>query len=146
MTIYIGSDHGEINLKKAIREWLKEKGIKVEDLGTHSEEKCDYPDFAKSVSEKVSGTENSGILICGTGIGMSMAANKVKGVRAAVVKDEYTGKMAKQHNNANVLCLGERSTDKEDALSAVKAWLEAEFEGGRHEKRVSKIHKIEDGE
>lgn len=142
--IAIGCDHGGLNLKACIEEFLKENGFEYEDLGTYDSSSCDYPDIAEKVCESVvSGESDKGILICGTGIGMSIAANKVKGIRAAHVTDTYSSRMAKEHNNANVICLGERITGCDLALEIVKAYLSAEFQGGRHQNRVDKIMKIE---
>jgi len=137
--IYLGSDHGGFQLKEEIKKFLEEKGEQLEDLGIENEESCDYPDFAFKVAEKVAETNQRGILICGTGIGMSMAANKVKGVRATLVWDEFTAKMSRNHNNSNLLCLGARVLEKDLALKLVEIWLTEEFEGDRHERRVGKI-------
>lgn len=145
MKIAIGSDHGGFNLKKIIKEHLESKGIDVMDLGTHSLDSVDYPDYGKAVGETVAaGEADCGILICGTGIGISLAANKVNGIRAAVVSDTFSARMAKEHNNANVLALGERVVGPGLALDLVDAWLEADFEGGRHERRVNKITAVEE--
>jgi ribose 5-phosphate isomerase B len=141
--VIIGCDHGGYLLKTQLVEVLQEKGIEVEDVGCYNDESCDYPDFAKEVACKVKKCGCVGILVCGTGIGMSIAANKVKGIRAALVHDEYTGRMAKEHNNANIICLGGRTTSREQAIKAVLAWLHAEFQGGRHERRLSKIAELE---
>lgn len=142
--IAMGCDHGGFELKGHIIEHLKEKGIEYKDYGTYSEASVDYPDCARPVCEAVqNGTAESGILICGTGIGISMAANKFKGIRAALCGDVYSAKMTKVHNNANIICLGGRVTGRELAFMIVDAWLEAEFEGGRHQARIDKIHAIE---
>lgn len=138
--IFIGSDHAGFQLKENVKVFLEKKKFKINDLGTFSEESCDYPDFAKKVAEKVAKEKNSfGILICGTGIGMSIAANKIKGIRAALVQDEFTAKKAREHNNANVLCLGARVIDSEKAKKILNIFLNTDFEGGRHSKRVEKI-------
>lgn len=138
--IAIGCDHGGINLKSAIMKKLDEMGESYKDFGTYTEESCDYPDIAKAVCGAiVSGECDKGILICGTGIGMSMAANKVKGIRAAHVTDTFSARMTKEHNDANVICMGERITGIEIALEMVEAYLKAEFQGGRHAIRVGKI-------
>lgn len=142
--IAIGCDHGGFELKGHIMKHLKEKGIEFKDYGTYSEASVDYPDCAKPVCEAVqNGTAERGILICGTGIGISIAANKYKGIRAALCSDVYSAKMSKQHNNANIICLGGRVTGRELAFMIVDTWLETEFEGGRHENRIAKIHAAE---
>lgn len=135
MMIYVGSDHGGFALKQKIVAHLE--GCK--DLGTHTEESCDYPDIAAKVAEAVAEDGARGILVCGTGIGMSIAANKVRGIRAAVCWDEYTAEMARKHNDANILCLGQRAIDPGLALRLVDIFLSTDFEGGRHERRVKKI-------
>lgn len=145
MMIYIGSDHAGFNLKETLRQHMKDKGMNVVDVGTFSAEKrVDYPDFAQEVGQKV--LENSGslgVLICGTGIGMSIAANKVKGIRAAHVADVTQARLARQHNNANVVTMGERTTGPETAKDIVDTFLSTDFEGGRHEGRVEKITALE---
>lgn len=143
--IAIGSDHGGYELKEHIKKHLEAIGEEYKDYGAYSEESVDYPDCAAPVCKAVQdGTADKGILICGTGIGISMAANKHKGIRAALCSDVYSAKMTKVHNNANVICLGGRVTGRELAFMIVDAWLNAEFEGGRHEQRIAKIHKIEE--
>lgn len=138
--IIIGADHAGFQRKKEIKQWLQENKYAVIDAGTNSEESCDYPDSAKRVAEAVRKDETKkGILICGTGIGMSIAANKVKGIRAAHVTSEYEAQMAKQHNDANILCLGARTIEKEATITCVQAWLSSVFEGGKHERRIGKI-------
>ena len=138
--IAIGCDHGGLNLKKAIMKKLDEMGESYKDFGTYTEESCDYPDIAKlACGAIVSGECDKGILICGTGIGMSIAANKIKGIRAAHVTDTFSARITKEHNDANVICMGERITGIEIALEMVEAYLKAEFQGGRHAIRVSKI-------
>lgn len=140
----IGSDHGGVNLKETIKGLLSDRGIEFKDFGTSAGEPCDYPDMAKTVSEAIlSGEYTSGILICGTGIGMSIAANKIDGIRAAHVTDTYSARMAREHNNANIICLGERITGCDLALEIVKAYLDSEFLGGRHKTRVDKIMSLE---
>ena len=140
----IGCDHGGFELKNHIENHLKDRGIEFKDFGTFSEESCDYPDIAKPVCESiVSGECEKGILICGTGIGMSIAANKIKGIRAAHVTDAYSAKMTKMHNDANVICLGGRITGRELAFMIVDMWLDSEFMGGRHQKRIDKISDME---
>ncbi len=144
MQIAIGSDHGGYQLKEEIKQYLDKKGIGVKDFGTYSTESCDYPDIAKAVGKAVAGEEyDKGILVCGTGIGISIAANKIPGVRAALCHDVFSAKASREHNNANILALGERVIGRGLALEIVQAWLEAEFAGGRHERRVNKIMEIE---
>ncbi len=144
MRIAIGSDHGGINHKAYIKEYLTENGFEVKDFGTNTPESVDYPDIAKTVSLAVRDEDfDCGILICGTGIGMSIAANKVRGIRAAHVTDTYSAKMAKQHNDAQIICLGERITGPDLALEIVKAYLVQTHLGGRHSRRVEKIMEIE---
>lgn len=142
--IAIGCDHGGINLKEIIKKFLDEKGMKYKDFGTYSTDSCDYPDYAKAVCEGIiSGECEKGILICGTGIGMSIAANKIDGIRAAHVTDTYSARMTREHNNSNVICLGERITGCDLALEIVNAYLNAEFQGGRHQNRVDKLMAFE---
>ncbi len=142
--IAIGCDHGGLELKGHIINYLESKGIEVKDYGTYTEDSVDYPDCAAPVCKAVqSGEAENGILICGTGIGISIAANKYKGIRAALCSDVYSAKMSKQHNNAQIICLGGRVTGRELAFMIVDTWLETEFEGGRHEGRIAKIHSVE---
>lgn len=144
MKVFIGSDHGGYSLKEIVVKELNSKGIDFEDLGTNSPDSVDYPDYAKAVCEKVIANEGSlGILICGTGIGMSISANKVKGIRAALVSDVFSAIATREHNNANVLCLGERVTGPGLALMIVDKFLNTPFLGGRHERRVNKISAME---
>lgn len=144
MKIAIGSDHAGFRLKEIIKNFLKTKGIEVEDFGTHTEESVDYPDYAFKVTEAVStGEFDFGILVCGTGIGMSISANKVKGIRAALCNDLYTAHASREHNNANVLCMGGRVVGDEVAKEIVNTFLNAKFEGGRHERRINKIEDYE---
>jgi ribose 5-phosphate isomerase B len=141
----IASDHGGLELKECIKTYLKERGIDVRDLGTDNGDSVDYPDFGERVGRAVSaGEAEKGILICGTGIGMSMVANKFPGVRAALIWDEFTARMSKEHNNANILVLGGRMLSGDKARTMVGIWLDAVFEGGRHQKRLDKIAQIED--
>ena len=143
--IAIGSDHGGFELKNHVVKYLEDKGYEVKDYGVYSEDSVDYPDCAKPVCEAVlDGTAEKGILFCGTGIGISIAANKFKGIRAALCGDVYSAAMAKQHNDANVICLGGRVIGRELAFMIVDAWLENEHLGGRHSDRIKKIHAIED--
>lgn len=139
MQIVIGSDHGGYSLKNKIIEHLKEQGIEVSDLGCYSTESCDYPLVAKEVAKKVLETGCKGILVCGTGIGMSIAANRFKGVRASHCTDTFTARMTRMHNDSNILCLGERITGSGLALDIVDIWIKTEFEGGRHTKRIDML-------
>lgn len=142
--IAIGSDHGGYELKEHVKKHLEEKGIEVKDFGVFSEESVDYPDCARPVCEAVlNGEAERGILFCGTGIGISMAANKFNGIRAALCGDVFSAKMAKEHNNANIICLGGRVTGRELAFMIVDTFFDAEFQGGRHQTRIDKIHAIE---
>jgi ribose 5-phosphate isomerase B len=142
--IAVGSDHGGFSLKTAVKELLLERGINVEDLGTDNGNSVDYPDFGEKVAREVSaGKAEKGILICGTGIGMSIVANKFPGVRAALVTDPFMAQMAKEHNNANILVLGERVLAESEAREIVATWLDATFEGGRHQGRLDKIASLE---
>jgi ribose 5-phosphate isomerase B len=142
--IVIGSDHGGLSLKSALTSYLQRRGCTVSDAGTDNDTSVDYPDFGQKVAEMVvAGAAELGILICGTGIGMSIAANKVPGIRAALVTDVFMARMAKEHNNANILVLGGRVLDEQNACALVGAWLDATFEGGRHQNRLDKITAIE---
>jgi ribose 5-phosphate isomerase B len=142
--LVIGSDHGGLNLKTALKSYLSRRGIDLIDAGTDNGDSVDYPDFGLKVAEMVvSGKAESGILICGTGIGMSIAANKIPGIRAALVTDVFMARMAKEHNNANILVLGGRVLDEQIACDLVGAWMDAAFEGGRHQGRLDKIVEIE---
>jgi ribose 5-phosphate isomerase B len=143
--IAIGSDHGGLQLKDAVRNYLVGRGLTVDDLGTNNEDSVDYPDFGARVAQAVSSrTIAKGILICGTGIGMSIAANKFPGIRAALVWDDFTAQMAKEHNDANILVLGGRILSVEDACRMVGIWLDTAFAGGRHQGRLDKIAQIEE--
>ena len=144
MKITLGADHGGFQLKETIKEWLLEKGYEVSDRGTYDEQSCDYPDYAKAVALEVAGgNADRGVLVCGTGIGMSISANKVKGIRAAVCGDTFSARMSRLHNDANVLALGQRVTGAGLALDILELWLNTSFEGGRHKTRVDKITQIE---
>ncbi|MFD1427226.1 ribose 5-phosphate isomerase B [Kroppenstedtia sanguinis] len=144
MRIVIGSDHGGIHLKETVKKVLHELGMEVADVGCDGTDSVDYPDYAQPVAEKVAqGEFDRGILICGTGIGMSIAANKVKGIRCAVVSDEYSARMSREHNQANVLALGERVVGPGLAENIVRIWLTTEFADGRHHRRVDKIAALE---
>lgn len=145
MKIAIASDHVGLELKPIIIEYVKELGHKVIDYGPQTAERTDYPQYGKLVGEKVAANEvDAGILICGTGVGISISANKVKGIRAVVCSEPYTAQLSKQHNNTNILAFGSRVIGSELAKMIVKSWLEAEFEGGRHAKRVEMIANIEE--
>lgn len=139
MEILIGSDHGGYKLKQEIIKYLNELGHIVEDCGCYSEESCDYPDIAQDVAKKVLSTGKKAILVCGTGIGMSIAANRFKGIRASHCTDTFTARMTRMHNNSNILCLGERITGTGLALDIVEIWLNTDFQGGRHERRINKL-------
>lgn len=140
----IGSDHGGFELKNHIIKHLEEKGIEYKDFGCYDEKSVDYPDIAQIVCNSINNGEcERGILICGTGIGISIAANKIDGIRAAHCHDVYSAQMSKRHNNANVLCMGGRVIGSELAFMIVDNWLNAEFEGGRHAARIEKIHALE---
>jgi ribose 5-phosphate isomerase B len=140
----IGSDHGGFALKQEIMEHLREKGVEFKDFGTYTEESCDYPEYGEAVARAVaSGECTRGIAICGTGIGISIAANKVRGIRAAVCGDCYSAEMTRRHNDANILCMGARVVGSGLAMKIVDVFLETPFEGGRHARRVGKIHEIE---
>jgi len=143
-TIALGCDHGGFPLKAAIKKELQEKGYVVQDFGTYSADSVDYPDYAEKVAQAIVRQEHErGILICGTGIGMSMAANKVPGIRAAVCWDTFTAQMSRTHNNSNLLCLGGRVLSEKEALEIISVWLEESFQGGRHQKRIDKMKGIE---
>ena len=145
MKIGIGNDHSALELKAENIGFLKEKGHEVIDYGTNSTESCDYPVYGEKVARAVaSGEVEQGILICGTGLGISLAANKVRGIRAAVCSEPYTARMARQHNNCNVLAFGARVVGAELAKMIVDTWLSTEFEGGRHQRRVDMIMAIEE--
>lgn len=137
LRIAIGSDHGGYEYKEQIVSHLKEKGYECVDVGTYSSDSCDYPVIARAVTTKITtGEADRGILICGTGIGMSIVANKVKGIRAALCGDTFSARASRAHNNSNVLCLGERVIGINLAMDIVDIWLESKFEGGRHQRRV----------
>lgn len=144
MKIAIASDHGGFQYKEKIIELLKSQNIEYIDFGPLDETSVDYPDYAKPVAESVvNGACDRGILICGTGIGMSIAANKVPGVRCALVHDVFTAQVTREHNNSNILAMGQRVIGEGLMLLIVKTWLEAEFEGGRHQKRIDKVSALE---
>jgi len=144
MRIAIGADHAGFELKEVVKQALDELRTPYKDFGTESDDSVDYPDYAARVANAVAGGEfDRGILVCGTGIGMAMAANKVGGVRAAPVMDLESAKLSREHNNANVLALGARVTPPERALDIVRTFLKTAFEGGRHERRINKIAALE---
>jgi ribose 5-phosphate isomerase B len=143
-SIALGADHAGFELKEALKAWLIEQGYQVLDFGTHSPESVDYPDYAAQVAESVAGHKvERGVLICGTGIGMAIAANKVPGVRAALCSDLYTARMSREHNDANVLTMGGRLMGPEMAQDILKMWLQTDFAGGRHQRRVDKMADLE---
>lgn len=143
MKIALAADHGGFELKEKVKEYLQQKGIEVLDLGTHNEESVDYPNYGKACGEAVvRGDAERGIVVCGTGIGISIAANKVKGIRCALCTSTFMAEMSRKHNNANVLALGGRILETELALQIVDVWLTTEFEGGRHQRRVDLLNEI----
>lgn len=145
--IAVGSDHGGLELKQAIFELLKSRQLECSDFGTNGGESVDYPDFGAKVADAVSkGEVTAGVLICGTGIGMSIIANKFPGIRAALVHDEFTAQMSKEHNNANILVMGGRILSAEQGVKLVEIWLDTEFAGGRHQNRLLKIAAAEQSE
>ena len=144
MKLAIGSDHAGLKLKNRVIDLLKKKGIEVTDFGTDNNESVDYPDFGMQVAEEVSrGQTERGILLCGSGIGMSIVANKYRGVRAALCYDTQTARLSRKHNDANILVMGGRLLGEPKALEIVRTWLETKFEGGRHARRIKKIRQIE---
>ncbi|MET3699020.1 ribose-5-phosphate isomerase [Bacillus oleivorans] len=145
MKVVIASDHGGINLREEIKSLLTELGLEFEDMGCECETSVDYPDYALPVAERVaSGEFDRGILICGTGIGMSISANKVKGIRCALVHDVFSAKATRQHNDSNMLAMGERVIGPGLAREIARVWLTTEYEGGRHDKRIGKIKEYEE--
>ena len=143
LKIAVASDHGGFALKEKVKEHLVQRGFEVDDLGTHSEESVDYPVYGKACGEAVaSGKADLGVVVCGTGIGISIAANKVKGVRCGLCTSVEMAHLTKQHNNANILALGGRTTEPELALKIVDEWLDTEFEGGRHQRRVDMLDQM----
>ena len=143
MKIAVASDHGGFKLKEEVKAHLLERGLEVLDLGTHTEDSVDYPEYGKACGEAVVGGQaDVGIVVCGTGIGISIAANKVKGVRCGLCTSVEMATLTKQHNNANVLALGGRTTGTELAMQIVDAWLDTEFEGGRHQRRVDMLDQM----
>jgi len=144
-TLIVGSDHAGVALKKELSEVARELGYEIEDVGSHSTESTDYPDYAHQVASAVSREEGLGLLVCGTGLGMSMAANRHRGVRAAACADVHSAAMSRRHNDANVLCIGSRIIGPGLAAEILKAFLSGSFEGGRHERRVNKIEPRDEG-
>jgi len=142
--IVVGSDHAGFRAKETIKKYLQGAGYTVDDVGTHSEESVDYPDYGKAVGERVAGAEDSlGIAVCGTGIGISIAANKVEGIRAALAHDSLTARRAREHNDANVLALGGKIVGEDEAIAIVQEFLAAQFAGGRHQRRIDKISEMD---
>ncbi len=148
MRIALGCDHGGFELKEYVKAYLETRAdVEVVDLGTFSPEPVDYPEYAARVAHAIlNGEAERGILLCGTGIGISISANKFKGIRAALCHDAYTARLSRLHNDANILAMGGRTTGKEVAVDMVNIWLETPFEGGRHQRRLNKIRAIELGE
>lgn len=145
MKIAIGNDHAAVELKQEMKEYLESKGHQVVDLGVNSTESCNYPEYGEAVGRAVvAGDVDCGVLICGTGVGISIAANKVKGVRAAVCSEPVTARLVKEHNNANIIAFGARIVGIETAKAILDAYLGAEFLGGRHQTRIDMIHEIEE--
>ncbi len=145
--IALGADHAGFHVKEKIKKFLEASGYPVDDVGTWSEESVDYPDYARAVAEKVAaGADQLGILACGTGIGMAITANKVPGIRAAVAHDAMTARLAREHNDANVLTLGGRVVDDAQAIEIVRDFLDARFAGGRHQRRIDKITELDQEE
>lgn len=145
MKIALGSDHAGYDLKEQIKAYLKQRNIEVHDFGCNTKESVDYPDYAQLVAQSVSkGENNEGILVCGTGIGMSITANKIQGIRAALVHDSFGAKMSREHTNANILVLGAKFVKDEELNAIMDEWFTHKFEGGRHERRIDKIRKIEE--
>lgn len=144
LSVALGADHAGWELKEALKAWLMDAGYQVLDFGTHGPDAVDYPDYAIQVAEAVTvGKVERGVLICGTGIGMAIAANKVPGIRAALCGDVFTARMSREHNDANVLTLGARVLTDDEAHSILDMWLRTKFAGGRHQRRVEKIAQIE---
>ncbi len=145
-TIGIGNDHAAVDMKQEITEYLKELGYQVVNFGTDTAESCDYPEYGAKVGRAVaSGQVDAGVLICGTGIGISIAANKIRGIRAAVCSDPVSARLTKEHNNANIIAFGSRIVGIETAKAIVSAWLDADYIGsGRHERRVGQLHALEE--
>ena len=142
MKIAIASDHGGFELKTQLIEYYKKQGLTLQDMGTYSSDSCDYPDIAEKLCQAIlAGTFETGILVCGTGIGISIAANRHKGIRAAVLYSDDVARLAREHNNANVAVFGGRTMTKEEACRRMDIFLQTEFEGGRHQRRIDKLDK-----
>ena len=142
--IALGADHAGFQVKERVKEELQKEGFEVIDFGTHTTDSVDYPDYARLVARSVSQAEsNRGILVCGTGIGMAITANKFRGIRAATCNDTYTARMAAEHTDANVLCVGARVVDGDHAVAIIREWLKTKFGGGRHQRRIDKISEID---
>lgn len=145
MKIAIGNDHAAVEMKQEVVAYLRELGHEVMNMGTDTTESCNYPEYGEKVARAVAGKDaDCGVLICGTGVGISIAANKVKGIRAAVCSEPTTARLVKEHNNANIIAFGARIIGMETAKAILDAYLNAEFEGGRHQKRIDLIHAIEE--
>ena len=145
--IALGADHAGYAVKDRIKEILQKQGYEVIDFGAHAADSVDYPDYARQVAQSVSQAESDrGVLVCGTGIGMAITANKFRGIRAATCNDTYTARMAAEHTDANVLCVGARVVDGDHAIAIVKEWLKTRFGGGRHQRRIDKIAELERGQ
>lgn len=143
-SIAVGADHAGFGTKETIKKYLQGAGYRVEDVGTYSEEPVDYPDFARAVAERVAaGQESLGVLVCGTGIGVSIAANKVEGIRAALAHDSLTARRAREHNDANVIALGGKIVGDDEAIAILQEFLTAQFAGGRHQRRIDKITEMD---
>lgn len=147
MKIGIGNDHAAFDMKNQVMSILQDMGHEVVDYGTHSTDRCDYPIYGEKVANAVAvGEVDCGVLLCGTGIGMSLVANKVRGIRAAAVSEAYSARLSKMHNNSNIICLGARVIGIETAKMILEEWLNAEFEGGRHQDRIDLIMAIQDNQ
>ena len=142
MKIVIGSDHAAFEMKEFVREFLHLKNIEVIDVGTKNAERCDYPDYASALAKEVIAKQVTGILLCGSGIGVSIVANRYKGIRAALCRSTFDAEMARKHNDANVLCLGGRTTTKADIMAIIDVWLASSFEGDRHLDRLNKFQDL----
>lgn len=144
MRVVIGSDHAGFQLKEELKSWLAGEGHEVIDVGTHSDERVDYPEYGEQVARTVmSGDADRGVAVCGSGQGICMAANKVHGIRAGIIRDTQDAEMTRRHNDANVACFGERVTDPAEAIAALRVFLETGFEGGRHADRVLQLDQID---
>ena len=142
--VSIGADHAGVELKDLLKQWLIDRGLTVKDVGTHSTESVDYPDFAAAVAKDVvSGAAERGVLVCGTGLGMAIAANKFHGIRAVPIVDEASARYGREHNDANVITLGARITAVEEAKELLRIFLETDYAGGRHQRRIDKIAALE---